>query len=81
VVLCYIHSLSAAGHWGLYAMSPSTCFLQTDNLHNLDDLFYNASKVLHTTQGDIITKMHVSVKNYEGKQTDNAFSVNILKVK
>jgi hypothetical protein len=67
VVLWYIHSLSVAGHEGLYKMSPSTCFLQTDNLHNPDDLFYNASEVLHTTQGDVITKMHVSVSNCEGK--------------
>lgn len=67
MVLCYIHSLSAVEHWGQYEMSPSTCFLQKDNLHNPDDLFYNASKVLNTTKGDMITKIHVCISNCIGK--------------
>jgi hypothetical protein len=40
-------------------MSPSTSFLQTGNLHNPDDLFHNASEVLHPTKSDMITKIYV----------------------
>lgn len=72
---CYIqfeYSLSVAAHWGHYEISPATCFLQPDNLHNHNDIFHNVSEALHTTQKTMITRVNTRGCNSEGNPTNYA---------